>query len=199
MRSGRVREEHIFKVAASLFSRKGFHSTSIREIADAVGMQGGSLYYYIEGKEDLLYRILDHALNNMIEQMEDVVARNEPASRKLAMAIKAHLSLGQGFLDDLSVLIRETMSLPPEQRQRISERRDYYDDLFQSIIEEGARAGQFRGLDPKISTYAILGSCNWFFQWYSPAGRLSLDQIADILIDVFSCGLLTGEQCCGKE
>lgn len=186
----RSRETEILDAAARLFKEKGFHATSMRDIADAVGMQKGSLYYHIASKEELLFRISHDAINAVIARLEAIAEAPLSPTEKLRQAIENHVLTLCERLDLLSVFLRESKTLTAEQQAQILERRKRYEELFESILEEGIAAGEFRAVDVPIVASGLLGMLNWMHQWYRPDGRLSPQQIAAIFVDLTLRGLL---------
>jgi len=187
--SWKEREEEILTYAAKIFAEKGYDRATLQQIAEAVGMKKGSLYYYINSKEDLLFQITNSMIDYWIKEQERVVQLDIPPQEKLRKAIKTHISLLAGDFERLCVFLHEYKSLTPAWREKIISKRNEYEDLFYQIVKEGIEKGVFNPYDPKIVTLAILGMGNWLYQWYSPNGRLSIDEIAGIFSDLIMKGL----------
>ncbi|HCW51415.1 MAG TPA: TetR/AcrR family transcriptional regulator, partial [Clostridiales bacterium] len=183
------KEEQILEVAMKVFRERGYHAASMQEIADAVGMQKGSLYYYISGKQELLFMILDRAIDTITARVEEIYRSDLSPGEKLWQAIVNHVEVVSERQDMLTILLRERHALSPSQQAVIDEKRVAYERLFQRILTEGVRAGQFREMDVKIVSFGILGMCNWLYQWYSPEGRLSAREIGDIFADIVFRGV----------
>lgn len=184
------KEEQILEVAMKVFRERGYHAASMQEIADAVGMQKGSLYYYISGKQELLFMILDRAIDTITARVEEIYRSDLSPGEKLWQAIVNHVEVVSERQDMLTILLRERHALSPSQQAVIDEKRVAYERLFQRILTEGVRAGQFREMDVKIVSFGILGMCNWLYQWYSPEGRLSAREIGDIFADIVFRGVV---------
>ena len=185
------KEERILEVAMKVFRERGYHAASMQEIADAVGMQKGSLYYYISGKQELLFLILERAIDTITAKVEEIWASDLPPKEKLRQSVTSHVEVLSQRLDMLTILLRERHALTQSQQEAIDLKRVSYEKLFQKILTEGVRTGEFRDLDVKIVSYGILGMCNWLYQWYSPDGRLSARDIADIFSRLLFGGLLS--------
>lgn len=108
---------------------------------------------------------------------------------KLRKAIVSHVEVVSQRLDMLTILLRERHALSPSQQAAIDEKRVNYERLFQKILTEGVKAGDFREMDVKIVSFGILGMCNWLYQWYSPEGRLSATEIGEIFARLVFEGL----------
>ena len=164
--------------AVRLFREKGYHGTSMQDIANAVGLQKGSLYYYISSKDELLVKIFDDAVSVLVSHLEEVSRQRVPARVKLERAIQSHVETVAERLGELTIFTRETHALSEEQRQRVRESRRRYTGLLQRIIEEGTASGEFRAVDQRLTALAIFGLCNSIYQWYSPEGRLDARAIS---------------------
>ncbi|MGE5590298.1 MAG: TetR/AcrR family transcriptional regulator [Bacillota bacterium] len=172
------REQEIMASAVRLFREKGYHGTSMQDIADAVGLQKGSLYYYITSKEELLVKIFDDAVNTLVTDLEKVALQPVSARTKLERAVFAHLETVARRLGELTIFTRETHALSPEQRQVVRQSRRRYTGLLERILSEGVAAGEFRDVDVRLTALAIFGLCNSIYQWYSPEGRSKPEEIA---------------------
>jgi AcrR family transcriptional regulator len=187
---GKGREEEVYVKAAMLFRENGYLNTSVKEIAKELGIQKGSLYYYIENKEKLLFEILNRTMNTMLGRVGDLPSRALPPEKKLALVIHEHIVNAVRYLNEFSVLLHDTKHLRPDLRNIILSKRKQYEDIFLSIIREGTSTGIFVRKDEKMLVYMILGSCNWLYQWFSPKGPKNPEQIANIFCEVFLNGLL---------
>jgi len=195
------KEEQILEVAMKVFRERGYHAASMQEIADAVGMQKGSLYYYISGKQELLFMILDRAIDTITARVEEIYRSDLSPKEKLWQAIVNHVEVVSERQDMLTILLRERHALSPNQQAVIDEKRVAYERLFQRILTEGVRAGEFREMDVKIVSFGILGMCNWLYQWYSSEGRLSAKEIGDIFADIVFRGVVVqdGQEPRGRQ
>jgi AcrR family transcriptional regulator len=183
--SSRPREVELHRVATRLFRERGFHATSMQDLAEALGMNRGSLYHYIESKDDLLWTIVSGALENLSAIVQPILEDDAPGGDRLRRAIAAHLAFAAEQRDELSLIQIELRSLAPEQRAAIIERRDAYERLWRGAIEAAIDEGALRPTDVRLAGIAILSACNWFTQWYRPAGSMSVDQIAAAFADLF--------------
>lgn len=186
-----TKDDEIFDAAASLFKQKGFHATSMRDIAAAVGMQKGSLYYHISGKEDLLFRISQEAISAITDQLEDIVVAPLTPSDKLRAAVENHVKTLCDKLDLMSVFLKESNTLTDDQQDQILAYRRRYEALFRGILQEGIDAGEFRAVDVNAVTHGLLGMLNWMHHWYRPSGRLSPEEIAGVFTDFALHGIAT--------
>lgn len=186
------REDQVRAAALRLFKEKGYHATSMRDIANAVGMNKGSLYSYIRSKEDLLIPVFERAMGVLLSQIEQIMA--EPSlnpTERLKRAIHAHVFAVADNLDVLTVYLSEWRQLATESLATNRRQRERYAALFHQILSDGVGAGEFRPMDTRIVMLGMIGMCNYLFRWYRPDGRLTPDQVADELIDMVMRGVKT--------
>lgn len=181
----------IAQAAVRLFEQKGYRATSVQDIADAVGLQKGSLYHYIHSKEDLLMQIAHQAISEFNRTLEKINHENISPQKKLAKMIENHLTISAVNREAITVLLRDAFALEETQHRTIIELTDKYTDLVTSILQEGQQKGEFSVKHPKISALAILGACNWLYRWYQTDGSLTVQQISQIFADLFLNGLLS--------
>lgn len=185
------KQAEIEAAAIRLFRQKGYHATSMQDIADAVGLQKGSLYHYISSKDDLLVSIMHAALSKYNSRLSEIRSMDLPVRERLELAVRAHL---RGIADNLGMLtifLRESYALSPQHKEIIGSESSRYNQMFEDLFREGVASGEIRDLDPKLATRTMLGACNWFYRWYNPEGRLGIDQLADFFVDLLFKGVET--------
>ena len=184
------KQMEIALAAVELFEQKGYHATSVQDIADAVGLQKGSLYHYIHSKEDLLLQIAHQAITDFNQRLEHILSLNIPAKEKLLAAVENHLTVSISNLQTTTVLLRESFALGENPHQMIQDLTDRYLDLWTAILNEGVRNEEFHVTQPKITALAILGACNWVYRWYKQSGSLTAHEVATVFGSLFLDGLL---------
>lgn len=189
------KREEIINCAAHLFDTKGYHSTSVEDICNCVGITKGTIYYYIKSKEELLYDIHDRFITAAIERAKNVTENTEikNAKDKLVAVIKAHVSIMYDFQKEIRVFFREMDSLGPENFKIIDKKRDVFRNEILNIIEEGVRNGEFRSVIPIVACFTVIGAVNWMYQWYHPDSKLSSDEIAQEIVGIVLNGLATNK------
>lgn len=183
------KDEQIFAEAVRIFREKGYHATSMQNIADAVGLQKGSLYHYISSKDELLFKIFEKSTGALTKQLEDILASSDAPALKLHRAIEAHLIALCDQLDIYSVYLTEQRALASRYHAKVRAEAEQHARLLEKIIQQGITSRAFRAADVKMSALAIIGMCNWLYQWYSPDGRLTPQQIAEIFSTLVIDGL----------
>jgi AcrR family transcriptional regulator len=184
-RTGRdaTREGEILTAAARIFREKGYHGTSVRDIAEAVGLLKGSLYHYIRSKEQLLAKLFEGSLGDTIVELETIAARDASATERLRDMVRVYVMSVTANLDAVGIYLREWRSLPAPELARVRARRRAMRRLFEDVIGEGIRRKELAVSDPKIAALAIIGMCNWTYEWYRPRGRLTPVALADELAE----------------
>jgi len=180
------RRLQIEEAASALFRERGYSATSVRDIAQALNMQGGSLYAHMASKEDVLWSIVSRAADRFNAEVGPVAAdtTTSPADR-LRNMIRAHVGVVTSVQKDAAVFLHEWRFLSDARRTEMLARRDAYEALFRDVIKQGVLAGQFRDVDPRVTAATILSALNGVATWYSPTGALSEKDMADQHADLF--------------
>lgn len=186
------RQAEIVAAAIALFQEKGYHATSMQDIANAVGLQKGSLYHYITGKQDLLAMIYQGVISQYNNRLSEIRQLPLPAGQRIEMAIRQHIRIIAEHLGMLTIFLRESYALSPGQRALVQAEISRYNQMFEELYAEGVQSGEVRDLDPKLVTRTVLGACNWLYRWYRPDGKRSIDELADFMVDVLLNGIRVG-------
>ena len=178
----------ILKSAAAAFRRLGYHGASVEQIAAALAMKKGNLYYYFRNKEEILFACHQYSLDRLLELLDEVDRSGLPPQEKLRRLIVAFVHT---ILDELhgTALFLDLEALSPSHLKTVIARRDTFDHGVRRVLEEGMRAGAFASNDAKLLAFAIFGSVNWIPRWFNPQGASSSDEIADRFADYLIAGL----------
>jgi AcrR family transcriptional regulator len=187
--NGTDRRIEILKSAAAAFRRRGYHGASVDEIASALDMTKGNLYYYFENKEEILFACHDYSLDELLALMDEVRAGTTRPDDKLRRLILAFIHM---MLDELqaTALTLDLQALSPALLKRIIAKRDRFDHGMRDIIQQGMDQGLFRPGDPKMIGFAIMGAVNWITKWFDPAGPMTSEDIGQRFADYLVGGLL---------
>jgi TetR/AcrR family transcriptional regulator, cholesterol catabolism regulator len=185
----RSRRDLILRAARTLFKEKGYHATTVRDIAEMSGVLSGSLYAHIRTKEDLLFEITDEIADCFLARLEEIVQSEASAPGKFRMALHAHIQVVAENLDAASVFSHEWRALSDDRRAVIQAKRDRYEHLWAAILAEGVQEGSFHSNNLRFARVVTLSVANWLYQWYRPDGVLTADEVADELAAVLLRGL----------
>ncbi len=151
----------------------------MQDIADAVGLNKGSLYYYIASKEELLVRLFEGRAQLVLDEIDEVASGAARPREQLRVMVRTYVLGVLRNLDSVYVYVREAQSLPEAALQRVHAEQRAMRDHFERVIEEGMTRGDFVRGDAKLAALALLGMCTWIHRWYRPRGRLAETAIAD--------------------
>jgi AcrR family transcriptional regulator len=186
------RKQAILDSAAEIFHRKGYHATSIQDIAREVGMLKGSLYYYIDSKQKLLLQIITDVHTEAFAQLKDVIDSDAAPPVRLREFIVSHAVYCATHRTGMGVFLHEYKSVEGPAKARVMAMRDRYEQLVSGIIRDGQKDGSFRkDVDPKLTVRLILGMINWLYHWYSESGPLTPEEIGNAMADMALRGIET--------
>src|ERR687897_2963381 len=182
-----ARRSQLTREAARLFAEKGYHGTSIGDLARAMGVQKGSLYAHIESKQDLLYRTMREGADAFHAAL-DAIDERLPATEKIRLALRGHLRVVAEQLDVATVFVREWRYLEGERRDEVLAERRRYEERFRALFREGREHGELRtDLDDATATLLVLSAANWAYTWLTP-GR-DTDELADSFSVILAEGI----------
>lgn len=172
-------EEFIYRAAVELMAARGYHGTTLRDVARAVGLQMSSIYYYFPSKQELLLAIMRRTMRDLRAFVEPPISAEGSFRARLTAGIRAHVLFHADRRLETLVTDSEIRALEGENRDEIIALRDAYSGLFLEVLEAGRRAGDFTFSDAHVATNALMTMCAGVAVWYQPEGRLSLPQIAE--------------------
>lgn len=182
------RRADILAKSAALFAEHGYHSTSVNEIAEAVGISKPTLYHYIKSKEEILYWIhheFSEWLLDRLHQRDDVPMTHE---QRILETMADIFMLMQTRSGQVRTFFEHFRELPADRQSEIQDSRDQYFDEVRSMFVDAMAAGELRQIDPTFTTLAMFGVCNWAYQWYRPDGPMEPREIAYVMFDILSNG-----------
>jgi TetR/AcrR family transcriptional regulator, cholesterol catabolism regulator len=180
------RRNELTRLAAQLFAEKGYHGTSVGDLAVAMGVQKASLYHHIESKADLLWEVAREGAAAFHAGL-DSVPEGAPAVEKIRLGLRAHLRVVSEQLEIATVFVKEWHYLEGERREQFLAERRRYEDRFRAFFREGRELGELRtDLDEQAAVSLVLSAANWAYTWLRP------DTDTDALADRFFALLLDG-------
>ena len=172
-----ARRSELTREAARLFAEKGYHGTSVGDLAKAMGIQKGSLYAHISSKQDLLYETMREGARAFHAGL-DAIPEALPATEKIRLALRSHLRVVADQLDVATVFVQEWRYLEGERRDEIVAERRRYEDRIRAYFREGRDLGELRtDLDDATAALVFLSAANWAYTWLRPG--TDTDELAD--------------------
>jgi AcrR family transcriptional regulator len=186
--------EFILRTSARIFAEKGYHSTSMRDISRATNVSLAGLYHYCRSKDELLFLIQDNCFQRVLESARRRLAGASDPVEKLRIFIDNHLSFFAANMAEMKVLSHEADSLTGEMAERVSHTKRQYTFLARDILAEIQRteAAPEQAVDLTVATYALFGMMNWIYNWYDPAGKLTVAELVGNLARLFITGFVSG-------
>ena len=179
------RRDELTREAARLFAQRGFHGTSMGDLADALGVRKGSLYSLTGSKQELLLETMRGGARAFHAAL-DAVPEDAPAVERVRLGLRGHLRVVAEQLDVATVFTREWRYLEGENRDEIVSERRRYEERWRALFREGVESGDLRtDLDAAAATLLVLSAANWAYTWLDP--ERDTDELADrftaILVD----------------
>ena len=187
-RSVRKRRDEVVDAAARVFAERGYHGASTQDIADLLGMRQASLYYYFDSKEAALEEVCALGTAGFIERAEEIAKSDHTAEERLRGLLIAHVSPLEERADYMLTFLNERKWLPKESRRRIGRMSRRIEAIFERVLRDGIRGGEFRAdLNPRLTSLALLGMMNSVAIWHDRESA-PLEQIAGSLADLALVG-----------
>lgn len=175
------KKDEILQSALGLISEKGYHGTTMEDIASHLLMTKGALYYYFKDKQDLVYQSQIKMLEQSIASLEQVMEMELTPPEKLANIITVHTEYLIGEMAGFELMINPNEIYTEAQLKEIIRLRDAYADCYDQLLTEGIEGGYFLPGDVKIVRNLLLGAVNWVTQWYSPHGKMNKTEFVETI------------------
>jgi TetR/AcrR family transcriptional regulator, cholesterol catabolism regulator len=184
--------QEILRTAARLFQQQGYDGTSMNDIAAALQLSKGGLYHHFQSKDEILFNLMDHAMDITQERVINAVRGIADPEARLRALIRLHISVVLSIRDrEITVMLHENHPLPPPLRKRINTRKKDYVHFVEKLIGEVQSArGSKSNVNPRAAAFALLGMINWIYQWYRPEGTLQEENLAQQYTEIFFSGAL---------
>jgi TetR/AcrR family transcriptional regulator, cholesterol catabolism regulator len=187
---GLDRAQEIYLTAAQLFVEKGFDSTSLADIADALKITKAGLYYYVESKQELLYRIVTLGLDSVLGEVLDPARRIGDAEERLKFIIRNHARLAAEGNHAVIIISHEINALSFAQREEVLKRRREYFEFVRETLVELKNKGRLYDIDITTATFTLFGMILWLPRWFRPNGKLSVEKVCRDVCEMGLNGLL---------
>jgi len=186
------RKTSIITAATSIFAKKGYERTTLKDIAAEVGISKATLYYYYGSKHILFFDIVHKNITDAIEGLNQIVNSSRPTKEKIDLSFRQHFKFYIADYPGPSVMLHEKTNVFPQDLEiRVKNKFREYITLWDNVLKEGVDSGIIRSdLDIKVMRWAAIGMCNWVYKWADLNGRLEFNQISEIFSKLYTEGIL---------
>src|SRR5579859_579701 len=184
--------QEILRTAARLFQQRGYDATSMNDVAAALKLSKGGLYHHFQSKDEILFEIMNHAMEITEERVLTPVRGIADPEERLRALIRLHIEVVLSPRDrEITVMLHENHPLPPGLRKRINTRKKDYVHFVEGLMAEVQRVRRAKGsVSPRAAAFALLGMINWIYQWYKPEGNLQAHNLVPQFTDLVFGGIL---------
>jgi TetR/AcrR family transcriptional regulator len=179
-----IKRQEVLREAAASFNFKGYHATSLTEIATSLGVTKAALYHYFPNKNSLLAACFEHAMEVAFASLERGRKQGKDGRERLVLTLAGYLSQ---LIDELNccVVLMEEHALEPGDRAKLVRQRDRFERALRALVREGIEDGSVVPCDPKLAIFVILGALNWVPKWFKPSGPWRPEQLTLALSQIF--------------
>jgi AcrR family transcriptional regulator len=178
------RADHIYRVAAEIMCQKGFEATSMKDIAEAVGLTKAGIYHYIPGKEELLFQIMGFAMDMVDQDVIEPAQQVADAELRLRTIVERHARRILEVGGAVTIILEEMAALTPVHRRAILLRKRAYFDLLRQTLDQLALEGKLRQVSPTVAAFSLFGMITWISRWYRRDGKLTPDETLRDFLDL---------------
>ena len=184
--------QEILRTAARLFQQRGYDATSMNDVAAALKLSKGGLYHHFQSKDEILFEIMNHAMEITEERVLTPVRGIADPEERLRALIRLHIEVVLSPRDrEITVMLHENHPLPPGLRKRINTRKKDYVHFVEGLMAEVQNVRRAKGsVSPRAAAFALLGMINWIYQWYKPEGNLQAHSLVPQFTDLVFGGFL---------
>ena len=176
--------------AARVFADRGYHQTSMRDLARETGISLSGLYYYVESKEELLFLIQHRSFEAVLASLQGALAGVETPVDRLARFIESHLEYFASHMPEMKVLSHEAEALTGEYLVQVNQQKREYTRTLMDILEALERTNGPAHVNRRVATYALFGMMNWIYKWYNPLGDIDVGLLSQNMCRLFLGGYI---------
>lgn len=184
-----TRREEIVQEAAKLFKEKGFKATTMRDLADRIGIEAASIYNHIRSKDEILEELCFRISDTYIAQLTRIEAENWTISDKLKALLSLHVRIIISDTEGVSVANNEWKHLKPKALERFKAARRDYEKRLAALIEQGMEAGILRKMNVSVALFTLLSAVRWVELWYKPHRDIAPETLENDIIEILMSGL----------
>jgi AcrR family transcriptional regulator len=184
-----TRKQHIHQIAAVLFKEKGYNATTMRDLAEKVGMEAASLYNHIKSKEEILQEICFKIAHTYLSQLDKIEQEEVSYTEKIEALIRLHIRIITEEIEAVNVANNEWKHLSEPYLSDFISIRKNYEKRFAALIQAGIEKGEFQKVLPSVALFTILSAVRWVELWYKPAREISPKELEDNILAMLMNGL----------
>lgn len=188
-----IRDE-IINAATDLFYEFGYQKASLRDIARKVGTTQAAIYYHFRNKEEILYTVIEKSSNDLFLTLKSCLSGNRDPLEKLKNAISEHILSIKKNRKGAKIIIEDKRFLSGDLNRLVKEKEKAVYNLYKNQIEELQEKKKIRECHLTAATFSILGMINWLYHWYRPDKALSIEQLAEEILNILFSGLVNREE-----
>lgn len=180
----------IIRAAGKAFGRKGFHNTTLEDVAKELNVSKATLYNYVHDKYEILYECHLSALAIGGQAFATATDKSHTGAERLRKALQIYITdllLNMGACAALT----EVDALPAEQRRTIVAKRDFFQARMIDVMNQGIADGSLKKVDAKIAVFTFMGAINWIPRWFSDEGPIPAGEVAEKVVEILMSGLAT--------
>ncbi len=186
------RREQILQAALEAFHAKGFGQTSIRDLAEAVGMSIAGMYHYFATKDDILFAIIESGVDRLLAELQAARDSAETPEARLRAMLAATIRVVVENRAEIRIQLDNADKLAPERRAAIRAKQRESALMVRAELERLQAAGRLKDLNLSVATFAANGMANWIYYWYEPDGPVDMETLTNQLAEIFFHGILKG-------
>lgn len=184
------RKTQIVQAAERLFNERGYLATSVRDLAEELGMEAASLYSHFKSKDDILWTIADRCASEFFDKIRPISESPLHTQKKLTDMIIAHIGVITRNINAAAVFFREWRHIAEPRRSEYALLRNEYEEIFRRVVRKGIEENLFKHYDEGFSTRTIMSALNWTHTWYRADGELTSEEIGQHLAGILMNGLV---------
>lgn len=187
-RERETKREAVLTTAVQFFNMKGFHATSLDDVAMALNVTKPTIYHYFSNKDEILFECVRRGLTALRDAADAAAARGGSGMDRLRALMREYALV---MTQDFGICVTRTSDaeLVPESRLKFRALKREIDDTIRGVVEDGMRDGSIAKGDARVMTFTLSGSLNWVARWYEPRGAMPADEIADGIVATLVNGL----------
>jgi AcrR family transcriptional regulator len=186
------RKQELLQKISDLFYKKGYEKTSIRDISLHLGMTNAGLYHYFKNKQEMLFDIMDYAIEDALVTMRRELPNIKNAEDKIAWIIRSQIKFYSDNRSQTKVLVHERGALEAKYAEIIGEKEREYVEFIKQVVGGIIQESLYVSVTLEVATFCLLGMLNWLVHWYNPGGKISPDELALNITTIFLKGLKGG-------